>query len=1020
MLARGILRRLPSACRVRALAPCHLSVRSLAACTSTAVSILVSPSVSVGHGIHTSRAFSSRPGGPGEGTPQGAGGEGFSADPKDYTERAWQAFVDLVGLVEQHRPVAVETELLLRALLNQGSDGLAVRIFQKAGLDVPLLDADLNAFISHQPSQTGTRPEERQMGSVMLNVLSRSKSLKTQMQDDFISVEHVTLALAEEDSRFLRPFLQRHNSSPEAVREAVEALRGTHKVKSRVPEQTYEALQRYGKDLTEMAAAGKLDPVIGRDKEIRRIIQILSRRTKNNPVLIGEAGVGKTALAEGLAQRIVQGDVPDSLQGRKVISLDVPGMVAGAKMRGEFEERLKAVLKEVADAAGQVVLFIDELHTVVGAGSSGGGTMDASNILKPMLARGELRCIGATTIDEYRKDVESDKALERRFQQVLVEPPSVEATLSILRGLKERYEVHHGVRIRDSALVAAAHLSDRYIQGRFLPDKAIDLVDEAAARLKIEVTSKPTELDEVERRLIQLEVERESIRHDAEKSPLERNEQLRLDKVERQIANLQEERRRVQAIWEEERGSLGRIRELKQQIDEATLEQQQAERGYDLTKAAQLKYATIPQLRKELEDREHEQRGTAAGKRMLRDEVTQEDIANVVSLWTGVPVAKLVETERLKLMGLADDLSKSVVGQEEAVRVVAETIQRARAGLADPNRPLGSLMFLGPTGVGKTQLCKALADALFDSEDHIVRVDMSEYMEQHAVARLIGAPPGYIGYDKGGQLTDAVRRSPYSVVLLDEIEKAHPDVTNVLLQLLDEGSLTDGKGTKVSFRNCVVILTSNLGSDSILELSGMAGRERGGGADWDSEHSHPEAVHGDSLLSGQLRDAMKEQVMAAVKGAFRPELLNRIDEYIVFNALGISEVERIVRLELTKLEERLEEKRVTLTLSDSAATRLSRLGFDPQFGARPVKRTIQREVATPLARMLLSGEVREGDSVFVDAAGDGVVDRGGRRAGGPLGAAGSQMTENLSFTAFRGTEEGEGEGEGEDKTPLPM
>lgn len=705
------------------------------------------------------------------------------------------------------------------------------------------------------------------------------------------------------------------------------------------PEVKYEALEKYGRDLTQLAHEGILDPVIGRDEEIRRTIQILSRRTKNNPVLIGEPGVGKTAIVEGLAQRIVSGDVPESLRvgiagrrHRKLIALDMGALIAGAKYRGEFEERLKAVLKEIQEAQGQIVLFIDEIHTVVGAGATQ-GSMDASNLLKPMLARGELRCIGATTLDEYRKYIEKDAALERRFQQVYVDQPSVEDTISILRGLKERYELHHGVKISDSALVAAATLSARYISDRFLPDKAIDLVDEAAAKLKMEITSKPEELDEIDRKILQLEMERLSLQKETDSASRER-----LERLERELAELKERQDALNAQWQAEKQIIDRIRQIRQEIERVNVEIQQAERDYDLNRAAELKYSKLTELQRQLKEAEARlAQIQTSGKSLLREEVTEADIAEIISKWTGIPVSRLVESEMQKLLHLEEELHKRVIGQDEAVRAVADAIQRSRAGLADPNRPIASFIFLGPTGVGKTELAKALAEYLFDTEDALVRIDMSEYMEKHAVARLIGAPPGYVGYEEGGQLTEAIRRRPYSVILFDEIEKAHPDVFNVLLQILDDGRLTDSQGRTVDFKNTIAIMTSNIGSIYILDVAGD-----------DSKY-----------------EQMRDRVMEAVRESFRPEFLNRIDEIIIFHSLRKDELREIVKLQVQRLEERLRERKLSLKISDQALDWIVQVGYDPVYGARPLKRAIQRELETPIAKAILRGEFHEGDTIYV-------------------------------------------------------
>jgi ATP-dependent Clp protease ATP-binding subunit ClpB len=719
------------------------------------------------------------------------------------------------------------------------------------------------------------------------------------------------------------------------LRTIIEQIRGSQKVTDQNPEGKYESLEKYGRDLTQLAKAGKLDPVIGRDDEIRRTIQILSRRTKNNPVLIGEPGVGKTAIAEGLAQRIIAGDVPESLRDRQLITLDMGALIAGAKYRGEFEERLKSVLKEVTESNGAIILFIDEIHTVVGAGASQ-GSMDAGNLLKPMLARGELRCIGATTLDEYRKYIEKDAALERRFQQVFIDQPTIEDTISILRGLKERYEVHHGVKISDNALVAAATLSTRYISDRFLPDKAIDLMDEAAAKLKMEITSKPEELDEIDRKVLQLEMERLSLQKESDRAS-----QDRLVRLEKEMADWKEQQSALNAQWQSEKRVIDQMQSVKEEIDRVNIEIQQAERDYDLNRAAELKYGKLTSLQRDLEQAEVNLTQTqTTGHSMLREEVTEADIAEIIGKWTGIPVTKLVQSEMEKLLYLEDELHQRVIGQEEAVTAVADAIQRSRAGLADPNRPIASFIFLGPTGVGKTELAKALAAYMFDTEEAIVRIDMSEYMEKHSVSRLVGAPPGYIGYDEGGQLTEAVRRRPYSVILFDEIEKAHPDVFNILLQILDDGRATDSQGRTVDFKNAIIIMTSNIGSQYILDLAGD-----------DSRYSE-----------------MQSRVLEALRGSFRPEFLNRVDETIIFHSLRKDQLRNIVKLQVKRLEKRLQERKMALKLSDAALDLLAEVGYDPVYGARPLKRTIQRELETTMAKSILRGDFVDGDTIFVDVA----------------------------------------------------
>ena len=829
-------------------------------------------------------------------------------NPNRFTEKAQEALVNAQNETTRRNHAQLDLEHLLWALLREVEGALEA---------APKLQ-----YVA-QPT----------LGSALRTALQKAEDEAANFKDEYVSTEHLLLGIiaAAPQGGALGRILRDNGLTRERVLEALTQIRGNQRVTDQNPEGKYQALEKYGRDLTELARRGKLDPVIGRDEEIRRVIQVLSRRTKNNPVLIGEPGVGKTAIAEGLAQRIVRGDVPEGLKDRRIVALDLGALVAGAKFRGEFEERLKAVLKEVTEGEGEIILFIDELHTVVGAGAAE-GAMDASNMLKPMLARGELHCIGATTLDEYRKHIEKDAALERRFQPVFVDEPSVEDTISILRGLRERYEVHHKVKILDSALVAAAVLSHRYITDRFLPDKAIDLVDEAAARLRMEITSMPVELDEVERRIMQLEIEREALRKETDDASRDR-----LFALERELADLQERRDTLRARWEQERDAIQAISGLKEQLEEVRLGAEQAERAADYGKAAELRYGRLTELERELRAAEERLNQLQAGGRLLKEEVDADDIAEVVSKWTGIPVSNLLEGEVEKLLKMEERLHQRVVGQDEAIVAVSNAIRRARAGLQDPNRPLGSFIFLGPTGVGKTELARALAEFLFDDEQAMIRLDMSEYMEKHTVARLIGAPPGYVGYDEGGQLTEAVRRRPYSVLLFDEIEKAHPDVFNVLLQVLDDGRLTDGQGRVVDFKNTVVIMTSNTGSQYINQ-------------------------------PGLSYDEVQARVLEALRASFRPEFLNRVDEVIIFHGLSREQIAEIVEIQLRGLRKRLAERKIELELTPAAKQWLAAEGYDPVYGARPLKRVIQRHLVDPLARGLLQGDFGAGDHVRVDAA----------------------------------------------------
>jgi ATP-dependent Clp protease ATP-binding subunit ClpB len=843
------------------------------------------------------------------------------------TEKAQESVLAAQTLASDASHAEVTPEHLLVALVEQ-QGGIVPSILRKMNLEPSRVGADARGLLKGLPQAHGA---ELRFSPRMKLLFDSALAEAQRLQDEFVSTEHLLVALATESGRSpAAQLLQRAGVTKDALYSALTQVRGSQRVTSQNPESTYEALARYGRDLTELARKGKLDPVIGRDEEVRRVVQVLSRRTKNNPVLIGEPGVGKTAIVEGLAQRIVRGDVPEGLKNKKIFALDMGALVAGAKYRGEFEERLKAVLKEITDSQGQIVLFIDELHTVVGAGAAE-GAMDASQMLKPMLARGELHTIGATTLDEYRKHIEKDAALERRFQPVLVGEPTVEDTISILRGLRERYEIHHGVKFKDAALVAAAVLSHRYISDRFLPDKAIDLMDEAASKLRMEIDSMPAELDEVARRIMQLEIEREALRKETDKASVER-----LGKLERELADLKEEQHRLQSHWDQEKAAIQGARTIKEELEQVRLEIERAQRAGDYAKASELQYGRLPDLERRIRDEEARLAELQKSQRMLKEEVDEEDIAEVVAKWTNIPVSRLMEGEIQKLIHMEERLHQRVVGQDEAINAVANAIRRARAGLQDPNRPLGSFIFLGPTGVGKTELARALAEFLFDDEQALVRIDMSEYQEKHTVSRMIGAPPGYIGYDEAGQLTEAVRRRPYSVVLFDEVEKAHPEVLNVMLQLLDDGRLTDSKGRTVDFKNVVVIMTSNLGSQFI------------------AEHT------------GDLAEGVRRQVTEALRQHFRPEFLNRIDEIIFFHALGLEHMKSIVNIQIRGLLKRLEERKIHVELTETAKGWLVTEGYDPMYGARPLKRTIQRRLLDPLAMRVLEGEFGEGEHVVVD------------------------------------------------------
>jgi ATP-dependent Clp protease ATP-binding subunit ClpB len=856
------------------------------------------------------------------------------------TVKAQEAVAEAQNLARGAGNPEVTAEHLLIALLRQ-EGGIVVPILTKLGLQAGQIEAETAAEVAKY-SRVGGASAEPMVGSMLRKVFDAAFAVATQFNDEYVSTEHFLLAIAQTKEATAAKILARHGAVPDALLKALQSVRGTQRVTDQNPEDKYQALQRYARDLTELARRGKLDPVIGRDEEIRRVIQVLSRRTKNNPVLIGEPGVGKTAIVEGLARRVIEGDVPEGLKNKRVVSLDLGAMIAGAKYRGEFEDRLKAVIKEVEESDGNVILFIDELHTLIGAGAAE-GAMDASNMLKPALARGELRAIGATTLNEYQKHIEKDAALERRFQPVFVGEPTVEDTIAILRGLKERYEVHHGVKIQDSAVVAAAMLSHRYITDRFLPDKAIDLVDEAASRLRIELTSMPQEIDELTRRMTQLQIEKQALSR--EDNPVSKQ---RFGEIESEIGELQEKISTLRTQWENEKGVITRINELKKTLEETREAANAAERQGELNKAAELRYGTLPQINRDLEAASARLAEMQKGGALLREEVTDEDIAEIVSKWTGVPVTRMMESEIQKLVRMEDNLKLRVIGQEEAVTAVSNAVRRSRAGLKDPNRPIGSFIFMGPTGVGKTELARALAEFLFDDENAMVRIDMSEFMERHAVARLIGAPPGYVGYEEGGQLTEAIRRRPYAVVLFDEIEKAHPEVFNVMLQLLDDGRLTDSKGREVNFKNTVIIMTSNVGAQYIFDYQ-------------------------KSMQTPQQEAEMERKVEEELHKHFRPEFLNRIDDVIIFHALDMQHIKRIIEIQLKRLAKMIGDRGLSIEISDHAKEQLAKEGYDPAFGARPLKRALQKLIIDPLAMKLLEGKFKAGDVVFVNVGNDGKV-----------------------------------------------
>ncbi len=850
-------------------------------------------------------------------------------DAEKLTLKAQEALQEAKAVAERKHHQQIDVEHLLAALLGQ-KEGIVIPILQKLGSNPDLITSQLEDELNRIPQVTGRGAGQVYLSSRLNEILNNAWKEAERLTDEYVSTEHLLIAIADEKQGAAFQILRRSGVTKDAIFRVLQEIRGPHRVTDQNPEEKYQALKRYARDLTEEARKGKLDPVIGRDDEIRRVIQVLSRRTKNNPVLIGEPGVGKTAIVEGLAQRIVKGDIPETLKNKKLVALDLGALIAGAKFRGEFEDRLKAVLKEISNAAGNIILFIDELHTLVGAGAAE-GAIDASNMLKPALARGELRCVGATTLNEYRKYVEKDAALERRFQPIYVSQPSVEDTIAILRGLKERYEIHHGVKIKDSAIIAAAMLSHRYISDRFLPDKAVDLIDESASRLRIEIDSVPVEIDEVQRKIMQLEIERQALKKEKDKASLER-----LKKLEKELADLKEEVAEKKVKWDNEKKRISRIREIKEKIEKTKQMMKEAEREVNDSRLAELQYVEMARLESELKKEEEKLAELQKSQKMLKEEVDEEDVAEVVSKWTGIPVSRMLEGEVEKLVHMEERLKQRVVGQDDAIIAVSNAVRRARAGLQDPNRPIGSFIFLGPTGVGKTELARALAEFLFDDEQAMVRIDMSEYMEKHSVARLIGAPPGYVGYEEGGFLTEAVRRRPYSIVLMDEIEKAHPEVFNILLQILDDGRLTDGHGRTVDFKNTVVIMTSNIGSQWIMDLG---------------EKDYEE---------------MRRRVMDAVRAHFKPEFLNRIDELIIFHSLGLTQIKAIVEIQVKKLEQRLSEKRIQLKMSEKAKEWLAKEGFDPAYGARPLKRVIQKEIQDKLAMKLLEGKFKEGNIITAD------------------------------------------------------